>query len=141
MPRADTATVTDFHDSAAGKATRIPGEVADRQCGNEIVPSARRPTMTTAETGAGADWPGIAAVRVRLGVTLPSGRVAGRTDQVVHVVPLPPPAAEPAPLRACCGLPVESDKVDFVPLISGPPCTRCLLFALDQCPPPRSPRP
>lgn len=141
MAGVDIATVMDFRDGEAGKTGTNPAEVDTHPGGHELVPRTPKPVLTADDRVIKTVGPGIAAVRVRLGVVLPNGRIAGRTDQIVHVVPLPPAAAEPAPLRAFCGLPIESDKADFVALISGPPCTRCLLVALEQSPPePRSPR-
>lgn len=135
MTRVDIATVTDFHDSEASKAAGDPAGMDPHPRGKELVPiPPRRVGIAQDQVGSPPDT-NVAAVRVRLGVLLPNGRIAGRVDQVVHVVPLPPPAAQPAPLQAYCGLPVESDKVDFVELISGQPCPRCLLFALHQDPP------
>lgn len=133
--RADNATVTDFRDEG-----RKPGEAGTPARRHEIARITPRPLLA-GENDEPLSSSSLAAAQLRLGVVLPSGRISGRTDQIVHVVPLPPASADPAPLRALCGMPIEPNKADFVTLVAGPPCTHCLLVALEKHPSSRLPQP
>jgi hypothetical protein len=44
--------------------------------------------------------PGVFAARLLRGVRLPSGRIAGETDRVVHLFPVPSERMIPEQLRA-----------------------------------------
>jgi hypothetical protein len=73
--------------------------------------------------------PDVVAARVRLGVALPSGRIAGCTDQDIHLIPIPTGPGLPSRLRAYCGMTIQPDVAEFVSVASGAPCPACLLLA------------
>ncbi|GLY68847.1 hypothetical protein [Amycolatopsis taiwanensis] len=126
--------MTDFRDGEDAKAARERDRASPPTRRQEVACITPKPPQTAENNDPDPVGPGLAAARIRVGVVLPSGRIAGRTDQIVHVVPLPPASADPAPLKAFCGMPIEPGKVDFVTLTAGPPCTRCLLVALENHP-------
>jgi len=77
-----------------------------------------------------ARWaPGIVAVRLRRGVELSNGRVAGETDRVVHLIPVPAATAMPERLTTFCELAIEPGQAEQVAVGTGMPCMPCLIGA------------
>lgn len=78
----------------------------------------------------------ILTARLRLGVVLPNGRVAGHSDQCVHLFPISGGCGVPSQLRAYCGMAVEPGMAEIVSAASGAPCLPCLLGAPERRWPP-----
>ncbi len=77
-----------------------------------------------------AHWaPGIVAVRLRRGAELPNGRIAGETDRVVHLIPVPATPAMPEHLTAFCGLAIRPGQAELVAVGTGMPCVPCVIAA------------
>lgn len=73
---------------------------------------------------------GLVAARVRRGVRLPSGRVAGESDRQVHLFPVPAGGGIPSQLTAICGLVITPGMADQICAITGMPCSACLALSL-----------
>jgi hypothetical protein len=78
-----------------------------------------------------SDQPGdLVAARVRRGVRLPSGRIAGESDRQVHLFPVPAGRGIPSQLTALCGLAITPGMADLVTAITGMPCSACLTLGV-----------
>lgn len=76
------------------------------------------------------EWlPGMFAARLLAGVRLPSGRMAGETDRVVHLFPLPAGRVVPDELQALCGLLIRPGQAELVKIGTGMPCMACVMAA------------
>ncbi|MGH3936855.1 MAG: hypothetical protein ACRDS1_18040 [Pseudonocardiaceae bacterium] len=75
--------------------------------------------------------PGIFAARLLRGVMLPSGRIVGETDRVVHLFPLPTEWTIPDELPAFRGLVIRPRWAELVTVGAGMPCVACVLAAPD----------
>jgi hypothetical protein len=76
-----------------------------------------------------AETSGVIAARLRRGVRLPSGRIAGESDREVHLFPVPIGAGVPSQLTALCGLVITPGMADQITAITGMPCTVCLALS------------
>lgn len=131
----DNIIVTDF--GADSEPTESPDRHGDQiRFSDDIIPLTPKPLLPS-ESDPKEACTGIATAQIRRGTILPNGRIAGWTDQIIHVVRLPA-TGEPATVQTLCGLVIEAKQADAVPLLSGPPCTRCLFLALRQRPSGRS---
>jgi hypothetical protein len=72
---------------------------------------------------------GVFAARLLRGVRLPSGRIVGETDRVVHLFPIPSGRVIPEQLRAFCGLAIRPGQAELVTVGTGMPCVACVLAA------------
>ncbi len=102
-----------------------------------------RETVGGAHAGAGSglagfstsqlrEWlPGVFAARLLAGVRLPSGRMVGETNRVVHLFPIPAGRMVPDELRALCGLPIRPGQAELVKVGSGMPCMACVMAVPD----------
>ena len=78
------------------------------------------------------EWlPGVFAARLLHGVRLPSGRIVGETDRVVHLFPIPSGRVIPEQLRAFCGMEIRPDDAELVTVGTGMPCVACVVTAPD----------
>jgi hypothetical protein len=76
------------------------------------------------------EWlPGVFAARLLRGVRLPSGRIVGETDRVVHLFPIPSGRVIPEQLRAFCGLVIRPGQAELVTVGTGMPCVACVVAA------------
>jgi hypothetical protein len=76
------------------------------------------------------EWlPGVFAARLLRGVRLPSGRIVGETDRVVHLFPIPSGRVIPEHLRAFCGLTIRAGQAELVTVGTGMPCVACVMAA------------
>ncbi len=76
------------------------------------------------------EWlPGVFAARLLHGVRLPSGRIVGETDPVVHLFPIPSGRVIPEYLRAFCGLAIRAGQAELVTVGTGMPCVACVMAA------------
>ena len=78
--------------------------------------------------------PGVFAARLLLGVRLPSGRIVGETDRVVHLFPIPSGRMMPEQLRAFCGLVLRPGQAELITVGTGMPCVACVVAAPDPEP-------
>ncbi|PXY16638.1 hypothetical protein BAY60_35910 (plasmid) [Prauserella muralis] len=70
------------------------------------------------------------AARLRPGILLPSGRITGETDRIVHLFPLPLGAARPDRLTSLCGeLVITPGIAEVLTRLGGMPCAACLALA------------
>jgi hypothetical protein len=72
---------------------------------------------------------GVFAARLLRGVTLSSGRIAGETDRVVHLFPVPSGRMVPERLSALCGLEIHPGQAELVTVGTGMPCVACVMAA------------
>jgi hypothetical protein len=70
--------------------------------------------------------PGVVAVRLRRGVELSNGRIAGETDRVVHLLPVPTTGTVPDHLAAFCGQAIWPGQAEHVAVGTGMPCMPCI---------------
>lgn len=81
------------------------------------------------------EWlPGVFAARLLLGVRLPSGRIVGETDRVVHLFPIPSGRVIPEQLGSFCGLEIRPGDAELVNIGTGMPCVACVIAAPDPEP-------
>ncbi|MGH3815590.1 MAG: hypothetical protein ACRDUV_24585 [Pseudonocardiaceae bacterium] len=78
--------------------------------------------------------PGVFAARLLRGARLPSGRIVGETDRVVHLFPIPSGRVIPEQLRAYCGLLIRPGEAEVVTVGTGMPCVTCVVAAPDPEP-------
>lgn len=78
--------------------------------------------------------PGVFAARLLPGVTMPTGRVVGEADRVVHLFPVPSGSVIPEQLWAFCGLVIRPGDAELVEVGTGMPCVACVLAAPDPEP-------
>jgi hypothetical protein len=78
--------------------------------------------------------PGVFAARLLRGVRMPSGRIVGETDRVVHLFPVPSERMIPEQLRAFCGLVIRPGQAELVTVGTGMPCVACVMAAPDPEP-------
>ena len=78
--------------------------------------------------------PGVFAARLLRGVRLPSGRIVGETDRVVHLFPIPSGRVIPEQLRAFCRLVIRPGQAELVKVGTGMPCVACVVAAPDPEP-------
>jgi hypothetical protein len=71
--------------------------------------------------------PSVVAARLRRGVELPNGRIAGETDRVVHLIPVPDTGTMPDHLVAFCGITIWPRQADLVAAGTGMPCVPCVI--------------
>jgi hypothetical protein len=76
------------------------------------------------------EWlPGVFAARLLRGVRLPSGRIVGETDRVVHLFPIPSGRVIPEHARAFRGLAIRAGQAELVTVGTGMPCLACVMAA------------
>jgi hypothetical protein len=76
------------------------------------------------------DWlPGVVAARLLRGVRLPSGRIVGETDPVVHLFPIPSRRVIPEHVRAFRSLAIRAGQAELVTVSTGMPCVACVMAA------------
>jgi hypothetical protein len=73
--------------------------------------------------------PCIVAVRLLRGAELPDGRIAGETDRVTHLIPVPAATAMPECLTTFCELAIDPGQAELVAVGTGMPCVPCLIAA------------
>lgn len=71
--------------------------------------------------------PSVVAARLRRGVELPNGRMAGEADRVVHLIPVPDTRTIPDHLVTFCGMAIWAGQSDLVTVGTGMPCVPCLI--------------
>jgi hypothetical protein len=97
--------------------------------------SAAQSSLAGLPTSGLREWlPGVFAARLLQGVRLPSGRVVGETDRVVHLFPFPSGRSIPEQLRAFCGLAIRPGHAELVTVGTGMPCVACVVAAPDPEP-------
>jgi len=104
--------------------------------GSRAVPG-RRSLAELSPSGLREWLPGVFAARLLAGVRLSSGRIAGETDRVVHLFPIPSGRVDPERLRAFCGLAIHPGDAELVTVGTGLPCVACVLAAPDPPDPAR----
>lgn len=108
-----------------------PGPQPDRRAGS--ADTAGRSSLAGLSPSRLRAWlPGLFAARLLRGVILPSGRIVGETDRVVHLLPIPTGRTIPDDLRAFCGLILRPGQAELVTVGTGMPCPACVITAPDR---------
>jgi hypothetical protein len=108
-----------------------PGPQPDRGAGS--AGTAGRSSLAGLSPSLLREWlPGLFAARLLRGVILPSGRIVGETDRVVHLFPIPTGRTIPDELRAFCGLILRPGQAELVTVGTGMPCAACVITAPDR---------
>jgi len=76
------------------------------------------------------DTASLVAARLRRGVRLPSGRIAGESDRQVHLFPITTDGGIPSQLTALCGLGITPGMADRITAVLGMPCSACLALSV-----------